>query len=1222
MFDRVLVANRGEIACRIFATLRRMGVGSVAVYTDADAGSAHVRAADHAVRIGEGPVISSYLDVTRILDATAALSVDAIHPGYGFLSENAAFADACGEAGVVWIGPSPEHLRRFGDKAEARAFAAANGVPLLAGSGLLSGIDDAEREAGRIGYPVMLKATAGGGGIGIRRCADAAGLAEAYPVIAGLAERHFGAGGVLVERFVPRARHIEVQIFGAAGEVVDLGLRDCSAQRRNQKVIEETPPAHLGEAVTEVMREAALRLGRAVGYRSAGTVEFVVDADRDQAAFLEVNTRLQVEHGVTEAVTGVDLVEWMVLEAAGELRDLGARHARARPAGAAIEARLYAEDPAHEDRPSWGTIVEVRLPEEARVDTWIERGTEVTPFYDPLLAKLIVTGTTRADAVQALAKALDATVLGGIATNLGHLRAAVAAAEFEAGGYPTTLLSRVAATTAVTVGVVDGGMQTTVQDFPGRLGHWAVGVPPSGPMDDLAFRLANRLVGNEESAAALEITLAGPSLTFDAGAVFALTGAPMTAELDGAEVAWATVTRAPAGSTLRIGSPIGGGSRAYLAVGGGIDVPAYLGSRSTFLLGGFGGLAGRALEAGDVITVGPAGPVADGSALPAEITPGYGREWELAVTDGPHGAPDFFTPGGIDAFFAAAWEVHHHSDRTGVRLVGPSPEWARSDGGEAGLHPSNIHDNSYAIGTVDFTGDMPVILGPDGPSLGGFVCPVTVIAAERWKLGQLTPGDRVRFRRLSHDDALALDKRQSEEIRTLTPAPAGAGGPPASGGSGAASEPGQVKAGPPTGGAVLRRPPFASQPGSDRPEVTLRRAGDRYVLVEYGPNVLDLELRLRVHALMEALERAAIGGVEELAPGIRSLQVRYDPHRVALDDLLDHIERLDAGLPGLDELVVPSRVVHLPLSWDDPSTRTAIERYMRVVRDDAPWCPWNIEFIRRINGLDTVDDVRRIVFEASYVVLGLGDVYLGAPVATPLDPRHRLVTTKYNPARTWTPENAVGIGGAYLCVYGMEGPGGYQFVGRTLQVWNRHRDTRDFRGDRRWLLRFFDQIRFYPVSAEELVDLRRDFALGRHGLDIADSEISVAEYRRFLVANGESIATAKTRQQTAFEAERARWAESGELSRPSAPPAVAVVHHAGRPVPAGAHEIRSPVHGVVASVPAEGAVVGAGDRLLTVEAMKTETSVPAPVAGVVSEVRCVAGDVVAPGTTLVVVSPA
>jgi len=295
---------------------------------------------------------------------------------------------------------------------------------------------------------------------------------------------------------------------------------------------------------------------------------------------------------------------------------------------------------------------------------------------------------------------------------------------------------------------------------------------------------------------------------------------------------------------------------------------------------------------------------------------------------------------------------------------------------------------------------------------------------------------------------------------------------------------------------------------------------------------------------------------------------------------------------------------------------------MRVVRDDAPWCPWNIEFIRRINGLDTVDDVRRIVFEASYVVLGLGDVYLGAPVATPLDPRHRLVTTKYNPARTWTPENAVGIGGAYLCVYGMEGPGGYQFVGRTLQVWNRHRDTRDFRGDRRWLLRFFDQIRFYPVSAEELVDLRRDFGLGRHGLDIADSEISVAEYRRFLVANRESIATAKTRQQTAFEAERARWAESGELSRPSAPPAVAVVHHAGRPVPAGAHEIRSPVHGVVASVAAEGAVVGAGDRLLTVEAMKTETSVPAPVAGVVSEVRCVAGDVVAPGTTLVVVSPA
>ena len=347
---------------------------------------------------------------------------------------------------------------------------------------------------------------------------------------------------------------------------------------------------------------------------------------------------------------------------------------------------------------------------------------------------------------------------------------------------------------------------------------------------------------------------------------------------------------------------------------------------------------------------------------------------------GPHGAPDFFTHEDIEMFFATAWKVHYNSDRTGVRLIGPKPTWARKDGGEAGLHPSNIHDNAYAVGTVDFTGDMPVILGPDGPSLGGFVCPATIRHAELWKIGQLRPGDLVRFRR--------GERRRSPILRAG--ARAWSAAPMAIARCWSSTAPTcsiSTCASAPTPWNRNCAPPTSPASSTSRPAY----ARCRFITT---PRYLDRET------------------------------------------LLDALDACERQIPDLDDISAPSRIVHLPLSWDDPATLLAIRKYMQSVRPDAPWCPSNIEFIRRINGLDSIDDVRRIVFDANYLVLGLGDVYLGAPVATPVDPRHRLVTTKYNPARTWTPENAVGIGGAYMCVYGMEGPGGYQFVGRTLQMWN------------------------------------------------------------------------------------------------------------------------------------------------------------------------------------------
>ncbi|HUP72040.1 MAG TPA: 5-oxoprolinase/urea amidolyase family protein [Acidimicrobiales bacterium] len=665
--------------------------------------------------------------------------------------------------------------------------------------------------------------------------------------------------------------------------------------------------------------------------------------------------------------------------------------------------------------------------------------------------------------------------------------------------------------------VLDGGPLTTVQDLPGRVGYWNVGVPPNGPMDDLSHRLANRMVGNDAGAAALELTGSGPTLRFTERAVIALGGAEMPVRIDGRSV----IARGPLdisrGTIVEIGAIAGAGLRTYLAIRGGIDVEPYLGSRSTFTLGGFGGYDGRALQAGDVVPLGDPSRCSDRPAsLAAGLTPALAHYWELGVLVGPHAAPDYLTMKGLGEFLRATWTVHFNSARTGVRLVGPKPLWARASGGEAGLHPSNIHDTGYAIGSVDITGDTPVVLGPDGPSLGGFVCPAVVVATERWKLGQLRPGDRVRLVPISDAAAESRNAQQTRWVARATAPIEPLARPSWNTPPRPAAE---------LGDAVLAR--RVADVEADHPGVTYRRAGDRFVLVEYGPMMLDLELRARVHAL-EQWVVANLDGVVDATAGVRSLLVQVDGHTRGVASALSALQRAEDELGDVRGMEFPSRVMHLPLSWDDPATRTAIDRYVHGVRADAPWCPWNIEFIRRINGLSSVDDVHDTLFSARYLVLGLGDVYLGAPVATPLDPRHRLVTTKYNPARTWTPENAVGIGGAYLCIYGMEGPGGYQLVGRTVQVWNRDRRGPHF--EQPWLLRNFDQIQFHPVEAAELMDQRDAQSRGELAIRSEPTLFRLSEQRRFLRDHAHDIAAFKSRQQAAFDEERRAWAAAGEVA--------------------------------------------------------------------------------------------
>ncbi|MFM2090124.1 MAG: urea amidolyase [Planctomycetota bacterium] len=636
--------------------------------------------------------------------------------------------------------------------------------------------------------------------------------------------------------------------------------------------------------------------------------------------------------------------------------------------------------------------------------------------------------------------------------------------------------------------VLAPGMQTTVQAWPGRIGLWEVGVPPSGPMDDLSLRLANRCVGNPETAAGLEIVMQGPRLRAGRDLVIALAGARCDATVDGRHVAFHQPVALPAGAELRLGGMGGAGVRCALAVRGGLDVPTILGSAATFTLGGFGGHRGRALLAGDALAVG-AEPAAPAAAIPAADRPRIGHAWSIGVLEGPHTDPEFLTAAGRTAMYSATWTVSPQSSRTGVRLVGPKPLWARSDGGEAGLHPSNIHDTAYAFAAVDLTGDTPIILGPDGPSTGGFVCPCVVVQGERWKLGQLRAGDTVRLVPVAPAEAARLRREPG------SPAPARKRSDP-----------------------VLHR----GLAGDGSTELCVRRAGDDFLLVEYGPMRLDLEIRLRVHALHQAVRARTLPGVIDLVPAVRSLQVHYDPDRLGEDALIDTLRGIDRDM-GLPPAAVPSRTVHLPLSWDDPSTRKAIEIYMRTVNPDAPWCPWNIEFIRRINGLASVQAVQDLVFAAEYLVLGLGDVYLGAPVAVPVDPRHRLVTTKYNPARTWTPENAVGIGGAYMCIYGMEGPGGYQFVGRTVPVWAPWRQEGAFAKGTPWLLRPFDRIRFFPVTAGELERLRADAPRCHDAIRVEEGEFRLDAYRRLLTDQAAGIAAFTATRDAAYAAERQRW---------------------------------------------------------------------------------------------------
>jgi acetyl-CoA/propionyl-CoA carboxylase biotin carboxyl carrier protein len=466
VFETVLVANRGEIAVRVLRTLRRLGVRSVAVYSDADAGAPHVRMADTAVRIGPAAAAQSYLSIPAVLDAAAATGAQAIHPGYGFLSENTAFAAACADAGIVFVGPPAPAIEAMGDKIAAKATVAKAGVPVVPGS------DGAVED---IGYPVLLKPSAGGGGKGMREVHRSEDLHDAIVSARREARGAFGDDTLLVERLIATPRHIEIQVLADThGNVVHLGERECSLQRRHQKIVEEAPSALLTDEQREAMGAAAVEAARAVGYTGAGTVEFIVGADDpDRFYFMEMNTRLQVEHPVTEMVYDVDLVEAQLRIAAGEERPWPDR---IRPVGHAVEARIYAEDPAAGFLPTGGRVLALHEPSDVRVDSGIATGSVVGSDYDPMLAKVIAYGADRAEAMRRLDAALRDTVLLGLDTNIGFLRALLADPDVRAGRLDTGLVGRRLA-------------DLTAADLPADVlaaaaAHALLALEPAGPVVD------------------------------------------------------------------------------------------------------------------------------------------------------------------------------------------------------------------------------------------------------------------------------------------------------------------------------------------------------------------------------------------------------------------------------------------------------------------------------------------------------------------------------------------------------------------------------------------------------------------------------------------------------------------------------------------------------------------------------------------------------------------
>ncbi|KAI0192052.1 urea carboxylase [Xylaria flabelliformis] len=1231
LLTKVLIANRGEIAVRCIHAARLMGVTSVAIYTTSDITSLHVALADEAVQLsGDGP--SGYLDIDDIIRICHECSVDAVIPGYGFLSENATFAQRVADEGMTFVGPSPESIRDMGLKHRARGIAQAAKVPVIPGTNLLSSEDEALSAADHLGYPVMLKATGGGGGIGLQICHSSEDVRCAFEMVQNSAERLFKNSGVFLEKYYPRSRHVEVQIFGNGNDIIHFGERECSIQRRHQKIIEECPSpfveAHPG--LRQKLTKFATNYASMLSYKSAGTVEFLVNDDTGEFFFLEMNTRLQVEHGITELCYNVDLVLLMLRQAELERAGRGGIPSaellalqNAGPSGVAIEARIYAEDSYHDFAPSPGLFQEVRWPstEDARVDTWIQTGQNVGSRYDPLLAKVIVHGPTREQAVEKMSQVCSSSVvLKGPTTNLDFVGAVISSEPFANGETLTNFLDTRFSYKPCGIDVISGGSYSTIQDFPARpsIGY---GIPKSGPMDNISSRIANVLVGNPVGAEVLEMTLIGPELLFTSSSKIAVCGANCEITVDGKERPTWSSFFIGAGQRLKIGNITGPGCRMYLAVRGGFpNIPSVFGSKSTTPSLKYGGYQGRPLRTGDFLHLQAQGSVplteTDNFELPSHMIPDMSVE-EVYMLQGPHDSEDIMTAEDRNMLYNTKWKVGHNSSRSGVRLLGPAPQWARKSGGEAGSHPSNYLDYGYpSPGGMNWGGDSSCILTVDSPNLGGLICSSTVISAELWKLGQLKPGDTFALTPVSLENAVRQIDRVEEYLSVIQQVV-----------SSQTTVSDRFPSGIPSAPIVSNVAILKTIPSPDQsempPKITYRQGGDRFLLVEVGEQSANISIIGCLKLLIDKLQ-SQVDVKLLFTPHISSVMIEYDPLEISQQHLLNRVIEIQSQIEAAIDLPIDCRKVRLPLVIDHPDIEHCIRRYMETTRNKAVYLPDNLEYIRKCNGLSTRREVFDMILQTEFVVPAVG-FFCGTPMFFPLSPK-ALTCQKYNPTRVSTPGGTIGYGGSLMAGYSIEAPGGYMIAARTLEMWDTFGTKPGFTAEKPWLLKPFDKVRFFEVSVEEYDSLARDYFAGRYKWQISSSTLDIQEAFETMkrAQTDPNIIEFKRRQSEALREQEAienslyaEWAAEMALNEAVGEEETATPDDDSVTIP-------SPMAANVWKIEVEvGDVVDEGQVVAVLEAMKMEIKVLAPKEAKGCQIRTIAKktqSVVNSGDTLFILS--
>jgi urea carboxylase len=735
----------------------------------------------------------------------------------------------------------------------------------------------------------------------------------------------------------------------------------------------------------------------------------------------------------------------------------------------------------------------------------------------------MVHSQSREEAIESMLKLLTQSAISGPPTNLEFLANILDDSRFKNGNTMTSFLKDFTYAPHA-IDVISAGAYTLVQDLPGRptVGK---GVPHSGPMDPIAFQIANMLVGNSRSTEGLELTLSGPELRFVGPAIIALCGAPMEATLDEKEFPMWTSVKIEAGQKLKIGKTTGAGCRSYLALYGGFpSVAAYFNSKSTSPLVAIGGYQGRALAPGDLLQITEDLPDDFANvSLPEHLRPVYKSSWEITAMVGPH-SEGYFDPEFIEEIYTTQWKVSHNASRSGIRLVGPVPKWSRKDGGEGGAHPSNLVEYGYPLGTLNWTGDDPCIFPVDCPNFGGFTSSTTIIRADWWKLGQVKAGNTLKFVRVGLEDALKKRRKNDgflDAVEQALKTGSGFGGIEKLQGAHCNFHEGDI------GQAVV----WEKAGDANTPLVRYRQGGDDHLLVEYGNENFDLNHRCRVTALENVLNSDSTP--DEIRSNLyntvgccTTLLVYYNGSKLPRADLIAHLKTIEAKLGDLRSTKVPTRVFKLPISFESKLQDEATQRYMTNQRPHAPYLPDNLAFVAKNNAFSP-QQLKDIYLTGQFMAVVVG-FFCGNTVSLPVDPRQRLSAPKMNPSRVFTPEGTVGWAGSCMSIYPVDSPGGYQMTGRTVPCWDYYSYKPGF-GDRPWIFRDFDILTFYQVSEQELDDLLGKFRAGKYEWAYDEVEFDMAEHNKLLQTTSDEVK--KIREKQAVAQDEMTKAENESLER-------------------------------------------------------------------------------------------